>query len=153
MNTRVEVTKEFQFDCAHMLAQHKGLCRNLHGHTYKMEVTVTRERLVTAGPEEGMVMDFQVLKDIVKKLIVDVMDHATVIYSYSNDEFENQLEHLLIQHDKKMVQLPYRPTAENMAKDFIHRLNDCVELQLLHIQVTKIKLYETPTSYAIAEGI
>jgi len=73
----ITVTKEFSFDCAHMLTGHEGPCKNLHGHTYKLQVEVTSYSGVQEeGPSKGMIVDFKDLKQIVKELIVDKLDHS-----------------------------------------------------------------------------
>lgn len=146
----ISATKEFTWDMAHMLAGHEGLCQNLHGHTYKMEVTVVQkyDDVITDGPSEGMVVDFKDLKNIVNDLIVKPLDHATILNITTTDEFEIALYQLLKAHGKKIFTVPYRPTAENMAVDFFVRLNRALTDSKSTIKVTKIKLYETPTSYA-----
>lgn len=143
-------TKEFTWDCAHLLAGHKGLCQNLHGHTYKMEVTAVQQNgdVLQEGPSAGMVVDFKDLKNVVKEVIVDPLDHATIIDISSDDQFEAALFHLLKAHNKKIAPLQYRPTAENMAIHFLAVLNEEIEKRGLDFVVVKIRVYETPTSYA-----
>jgi len=146
----VTATKEFTWDCAHMLSGHEGLCKNLHGHTYKLEVTVARDRgdLQPLGPAEGMVIDFKELKEVVVHGIVNPLDHATIIFGLSQDPFERALVQLLLEHDKKIVILDYRPTAENMVKEFFRLMQfELAEKQAMY-HVVKMRLYETPTSYA-----
>ena len=72
-----KIAKEFNFDMAHMLDGHDGKCKNLHGHTYKLQVEVAGE-LVADGAKRGMVMDYADLKAIVKTHILDPMDHAFI---------------------------------------------------------------------------
>ena len=148
----VTATKEFKWDMAHMLSGHLGLCRNLHGHTYKMEVTACRKTGLVSeevgAPDEGMVVDFKGLSTIVRELIVDPLDHATMINATSTDEFEQDLRQLCIKHNKKHVVVNYRPTAENMVVVFLDRLNQKLEEAHSPYLVVKIRLYETPTSYA-----
>jgi len=147
---KITATKEFTWDCAHMLSGHNGLCQNLHGHTYKLEVTVAGEQqaLQTAGPADGMVVDFKDLKDVVKAGIVDPLDHATIVFRDTRDPFEEDLFAILLKHNKKVVPLAYRPTAENMVRDFFRLM----QLELVNImapyKVVRMRLYETPTSYA-----
>jgi 6-pyruvoyltetrahydropterin/6-carboxytetrahydropterin synthase len=148
----VTATKEFKWDMAHMLADHKGLCKNLHGHTYRMEVTACRKTgLVNETENEadsGMVVDFKHLSTIVKDLIIEPLDHCTMINVNSNDPFEQELRNLLAKHGKKYQLVAYRPTAENMAVHFLKLINDILIEQESPYLVVKIKLYETPTSYA-----
>lgn len=157
------VTKEFKWDCAHLLDGHLGLCKNLHGHTYKMEVSVSRVNpsqdkgvpgdVINGGPSDGMVIDFKDLKDVVEELIVNPMDHALICDICSCDPFEQELLGLCHKHQKKVYQVAYRPTAENMVRDFFHRLNAYAHEKDLTWKVDRIKLWETPTSYAEYTGV
>jgi len=119
----IKVTKSFTFDAAHFLPNHKGKCANMHGHTYKLEVTVVRDngKLMNDGSDEGMVVDFYDLKAIVTAEIIDKMDHKVL----------NEV-------------LPFRTTAENMAAHIFGVLTD--KLQSGGVIVEKIKLWETPDS-------
>jgi 6-pyruvoyltetrahydropterin/6-carboxytetrahydropterin synthase len=149
-NFLMTATKEFSFDCAHVLTGHLGLCNNLHGHTYKLQVTACQRNglLLEEGPSAGMVVDFKDLKQLVTSLIVEPFDHATVIDMSNDDQFEAGLYHLLRTHDKKIMQVAYRPTAENMCLNFVEKLNNEVEKLDLPFVIAKVRLYETPTSYA-----
>ncbi|AHF08180.1 6-carboxy-5,6,7,8-tetrahydropterin synthase [Desulfitobacterium metallireducens DSM 15288] len=124
----MKITKSFTFDAAHFLPNHKGKCSSMHGHTYRLEVTVLREngKLIERGSDEGMVIDFSDLKAIVKAEIIDKVDHKLL-----NEVF------------------PFRTTAENMAAHIFSVLTD--KFQPLGVKVEKIKLYETPDSYAEVE--
>jgi len=146
----VTATKEFTWDCAHLLAGHEGLCKNLHGHTYKLLVTVKRlfEDTIEEGPSKGMVVDFKDLKNYVVDNIVSPLDHSTIIDMSNEDAFEAGLYHLLNNHDKKIFRVWYRPTAENMARDFFFILNNSLETAGANYRVVYLRLYETPTSYA-----
>ena len=76
----IRITKEFQFEMAHALLGYDGPCKNIHGHSYKLDVTVKGN--VKAGTEdsdEGMVVDFGIIKKLVKELIVDEFDHSLVL--------------------------------------------------------------------------
>lgn len=152
MNTSllVTATKEFTWDMAHMLAGHRGLCKNLHGHTYKMLVTVARKDKPTeaSGPAEGMVIDFKALKEIVKELIVDKYDHAVILNGSTTSGFEKELIALVEKYDKKAVILDYRPTAEEMARHFFDDIKDALEEKMPQVMLVQLRLYETPTSYA-----
>lgn len=72
----MKITKIFTFDSSHMLDGHDGKCQNLHGHTYKLEITVS-DGIIKGGAKDGMVMDFTDLKAIVKQHITDPFDHAS----------------------------------------------------------------------------
>lgn len=147
---KVTATKEFTFDFAHMLEGHEGLCKNIHGHSYVLQVTVSRHNTQTcmAGPAAGMVIDFKHLKEIVKECIVDKYDHSFVFNKNSNDQCELEVARTLQTFGKKVVELKYRPTAENMTIDWFHQLDDMLEGRCPEVILEKVRLYETATSYA-----
>lgn len=124
----VEVTKEFTFDSSHKLMQYLGKCANLHGHTYKLQVTV-----VGTVNEIGLVLDFKLLKKIVEDKVVNSLDHE-----YINNVVE------------------YNPTCENMVIDIFNTLKS--EIEELNkkspnfMSLSQVKLYETPTSFAVYSG-
>lgn len=138
------VSKEFSFEAAHMLSEHEGDCKNLHGHSYKMIVEVTGD------VQNGMVIDFKDLKNIVKQFIIDKIDHSFIYYKNSNDEFEHKIAEVLKQGCKRIFEVDYRPTAENMSLDFYNILNR--EIKNMGIRVVSITLYETQTSFAKVVG-
>lgn len=132
------IAKEFSFDMAHMLDRHDGKCKNLHGHTYKLQVEVVGD-LHQAGEKSGMVMDYSDLKAIVKTHILDEMDHAFIYDTTS--ERETKVAKLLQDLNSKTFGMPVRTTAEQMAKFIFERL------QAVGLPVSLIRLWETPTSY------
>lgn len=131
------VSKEFSFDMAHILDGHDGKCRNLHGHTYKLQVEVSGD-LYQQGPKKGMVMDFADLKDIVKTLILEPMDHA-FIYDTSSER-ECKIAALLNELNSKTFGMPTRTTAEEMARFIFNRLKS-------ELPLSAVRLWETPTSF------
>jgi|LGOV01.1.fsa_nt_gb 6-pyruvoyltetrahydropterin/6-carboxytetrahydropterin synthase len=141
---RIRLTKEFGFELAHTLYGHDGLCKNIHGHSYKLFVTIIGEPITEVdSPKQGMVMDFSDLKKIVKDEIVDRLDHALMV--------NNKTAHINIQEalsgivPLRIVDVPYQTTCENMVFDFAERIkNRLPENIALH----SIRLYETATSYA-----
>ena len=90
-----KITKEFHFEAAHLLNFHKGLCKNLHGHSYKLYVTVQSQKL----NEESMVVDFSLLKKIVEDIIIKKFDHSCIINNNTKDLFELELKNLLIKYN------------------------------------------------------
>lgn len=143
------VTKEFTWDMAHMLEGHLGLCINVHGHTYKMHVTVESrnpEGVMTAGPATGMVCDFKDLKTVVNELIVAPLDHAFMYNIHSDDVVERRVAQILVESNRKTVPVDYRPTAENMAKSFYELLDGAFAAK--PYRVVEITVWETPTSFA-----
>lgn len=152
---RVTATKEVTWDMAHMLASHEGLCSNLHGHTYRMEVTVMRtgdSELGIKWATQEMVTDFSELKKILHDKIVDKLDHCVMLWSGSNDPFEQTLLSLVPQFNKKNCIVDYRPTAEAMAKHFYRVINSEYERRCSDVRVVRLRLWETPTSYAEITG-
>lgn len=142
MENKVRVTKEFNFEMAHALWGYDGLCKNLHGHSYKLYVTVIGEPIADVNDKKlGMVIDFGDLKRIVKPMIVDVLDHAVAL--------NKNAPHESFVHAKPMFDrihlLDYQPTCENMVIDFANRIKK--ELPK-GVDLHSIKLYETATSYA-----
>lgn len=142
----LEIVKEYTFDCAHMLSGHKGECKNLHGHTYLLQVGVSsKQGVLEEGPSKGMILDFKDLKVAVKERIVDKFDHAYVMWSRGND-IEKEIGNVLLKNGRKVVEVPYRPTAENMAVAFY---NELYSAMLEHnVEVTMVRVWETKTSYA-----
>lgn len=134
-----KIAKEFSFDMAHMLDGHDGKCKNLHGHTYKLQVEVSGE-LEESGPKRAMVMDYGDLKKVVNQYILDEMDHAFIYDLHS--EKETKIANLLKDLDSKVFGIPYRTTAEAMAKYMFDTLKNKA-----NIPVSLIRLWETPTSY------
>lgn len=111
------VTKTVRFDAAHILTNHQGLCRNLHGHTYRVDISVSREDPLEEG---DMVIDFKELKRLATAEICDRFDHA-FIYNTSS-EGEREIAAVVEKHGMRTVALPYRSTAENLARHFYETL-------------------------------
>ena len=138
----VRVTKEFRFEMAHALWNYDGLCRNIHGHSYILYVTVKGEPVTNPGDVKcGMVMDFGDLKKIVNESIVNQMDHSLVISERSKHEHLLQTEQMF---ERRHI-LKYQPTCENMVIDFSERIK---KLLPGNIKLHCLRLYETATSYA-----
>ena len=110
------VTKTIRFDAAHVLTNHKGLCKNLHGHTYRVDITVAKEE---AG-EADMVIDFKDLKALANEIICDKFDHA-FIYSTAS-EGEREIAAVVERYGMRTVAIPFRSTAENLAELFYRQL-------------------------------
>ena len=110
------VTKTVRFDAAHILTNHQGLCKNLHGHTYRVDVSVAQ----ADGKGGDMVIDFKELKRIATETICDRFDHA-FMYSTAS-EGEREIAAVVEKHGMRTVALPFRSTAENLAKMFFDDL-------------------------------
>ena len=130
------VTKSFKFDAAHVLTNHQGLCKNLHGHTYRVEVSVVQPPDSTAD----MVIDFKDLKRVCEKVILDSFDHAFIYDSTSLAESEIAM--VLSKYGMRTVALPFRSTAENLARHFYEQLSACV------CGISAVRVWETPDSCA-----
>ncbi len=138
---RIRLTKEFNFEMAHALSGYDGACKNIHGHSYKLSVTIIGEPIrENTNPKFGMVVDFSVLKNIVKP-IVEELDHATVLNSDSAQKALAENNPLF----GKLVLVKYQPTCENLLIDFASRIKK--ELPGT-IKLHHITLRETPTSFA-----
>lgn len=143
-------TKEVSWAMAHMLANHEGLCKNLHGHNYTLQVTVRIKEtkgITKAVASAGMVIDFKDLSRVLKEIVLEPLDHAFMYNIASTDKAENQIADVLQMTHKKIATVPYRPTAENMALDFKDRLNTAFEVRNLNIVVHSLTLWETETSF------
>ena len=142
MASVIRVTKEFSFEMAHALWNYDGPCRNVHGHSYRLFVTLIGKPLEESGnPKNGMVIDFSDLKKIVRREIVEVFDHSVVV-SRNFDKGKTEMFSNLFGNT---VLVDYQPTCENLVSDFAAR----IAAQLPdEIRLHSLKLYETATSYA-----
>jgi 6-pyruvoyltetrahydropterin/6-carboxytetrahydropterin synthase len=140
---RIRLTKEFSFESAHALDGYDGLCREIHGHSYRLFVTIKGEPSCKENdPKLGMVMDFGDLKRIVNREIVDRLDHSFVL---RDSEQNVELKALLGAKFSKVVLVDYQPTCENMLSDFAARLQKALPA---NVQLYSLRLHETATSYA-----
>lgn len=139
---QIRITKEFSFEAAHMLKGYDGLCKNIHGHSYRLAVTIMGQTNSDINsPKLGMVMDFGDLKRIVYENIVNVYDHALVVNGAENDE---KRLHLSAGTDK-VIFTAFQPTCENMVSDFARIISQKLPA---HLKLYSIKLYETANSFA-----
>ena len=132
----ITVTKTVRFDAAHVLSNHQGLCKNLHGHTYRVDVSVARQD----ADEDGMVIDFKDLKRIATEVVCDRFDHA-FIYSTSSPG-EREIASVVEKHGMRTVAIPFRSTAENLAKMFF------ADLKARIPALSAVKVWETADSCA-----
>ena len=142
MNT-IRITKHFDFESAHALYGYDGKCKNIHGHSYHIYVTVIGTPIIDdKNPKNGMVMDFGDLKVIVKREIVSKFDHAVVL---NGESPHKELANTINDYSHKVVLVPYQPTSENMLIDFAERIQSQLPQNVL---LHSLKLYETANSYA-----
>lgn len=130
------VTKSVKFDAAHVLTNHQGLCKNLHGHTYRVEVSVAQPPESTAD----MVIDFKDLKALCEEVILSQFDHAFIYDSTS--PAESEIAAVVKKHGMRTAALPFRSTAENLARYFHGQLSVRVE------GLCAVRVWETPDSCA-----
>ncbi len=141
--TKIRITKQFSFETGHALYGYDGKCRNVHGHSYKLSVTVIGTPLAdTAHVKYGMVIDFSDLKKIVREEIVDVFDHATV---FNGGTPHVELAKELRERGHHVILVDYQPTSENMVIDFAAKLQKRLPS---NVSLFSLRLQETETSYA-----
>ena len=132
----LKATKTVRFDAAHILTNHQGLCRNLHGHTYRVDVTVAQ----APDAAQDMVIDFKDLKRVCEEVMVARFDHA-FIYDESSP-VEREIAEVLARNDMRTVPLPFRSTAENLARHFFMSMRERLP------GLSSVKVWETPDSVA-----
>jgi len=141
------ITKRIEIDMGHRVPNHKNKCRNLHGHRYKIEVGVDDKVITTKGASnEGMVIDFGDLKEIMMNEIDKKYDHGFCVWE--QDVFIDMFKALSIQ-DQKIIFVSFVPTAENLAKHWFNLIKP--QLQLRNIAILYVKVWETPNSTATYE--
>jgi 6-pyruvoyltetrahydropterin/6-carboxytetrahydropterin synthase len=141
--SKIRITKEFSFETGHALYGYDGKCKNVHGHSYKLSVTVIGVPISDrSNVKFGMVIDFSDLKKIVKEEIVDHFDHATV-FNQTTPHIE--LANELINRGHHVILVDYQPTSENMVVDFAKKIKNRLPK---NIELHSLKLQETETSYA-----
>ena len=142
MASVIRVTKEFSFEMAHVLQNYDGPCRNIHGHSYRLFVTLAGSPVTEKGhPKNGMVIDFSDIRKIVGKEIVDHFDHSVALSS----DFEEAKLNALKEMFENIRILGYQPTCENLVADFAARISAKLPGG---VRLYSLKLYETATSYA-----
>ena len=141
--SKIRITKQFYFETGHALYGYDGKCRNVHGHSYKLSVTVIGSPSAdTNDVKFGMVIDFKDLKKIVKGEIVDQFDHATV---FNKNTPHVELAHELEKRGHSVILVDYQPTSEMMIIDFASKIKTKLPE---NIQLHSLKLQETGTSHA-----
>ena len=146
----MKIGKVIQWDMGHRVLNHRSVCKGLHGHRYKAEICVEGDLVEKKdASEEGMVIDFADIKKTAQKFIQEELDHAFMVWEKDIELlefFKNSKGH-------KPVIVPFTPTAENVAAYIFNQLKDKftdVFKTGLHLQ--SVKLWETPSSYALFES-
>ncbi|GAB4254098.1 MAG: 6-carboxytetrahydropterin synthase [Vicingaceae bacterium] len=134
----IRITKECSFDTAHVLEGYPGKCKNIHGHTYHLKVTVKGKVNNADIPQKGMVMDFGDLKKILKEHIIPLYDHKLIINA-ATQKYKNLLD------NEGVRPVNYQPTSENMLLEMVAIIKQHLPS---HITLHKVFLRETATSFA-----
>jgi 6-pyruvoyltetrahydropterin/6-carboxytetrahydropterin synthase len=138
----IRITKIFTFETAHVLYNYDGKCKNMHGHSYKLFVTVKGTPINDLDhPKNGMVVDFGDIKKIVKSEIIDVWDHAVMLNGISPHK---QLGEDLEVKGHKVIYCDYQPTCENMLYDIAKKIKSQLPQT---VTLAYLKLHETENSY------
>lgn len=139
----IRITKQFTFETGHALYGYDGKCRNVHGHSYKLSVTVIGKPITDKNHVKyGMVIDFTDLKAIVKEEVVNQFDHATV---FNKNTPHIELAKELEQRGHHVILVEYQPTSENLVIDFAQRIKSRLPE---NIKLLSLRLQETESSYA-----
>ncbi|MEO6902427.1 MAG: 6-carboxytetrahydropterin synthase [Bacteroidia bacterium] len=136
----IRVTKEFTFEIAHALYGYDGPCKNIHGHSYQLSVTLKGKPVNdNLSPKNGMVVDFSIIKNIVTAEIIEPCDHALILNNKTSKTLTSSLE------NQKLIQVDFQPTCENLIIYFVSKLQNSLPAEtILH----HLLLKETSTSYA-----
>ena len=145
----MKIVKIIQWDMGHRVLNHRSVCKGLHGHRYKAEICVSGDLVSDLDvSEEGMVIDFADIKKVSKDFIQEKLDHAFMVWEKDEELlsfFNNSSGH-------KPVIVPFTPTAENVASYIFHEIQDKFKDRYeTGLKLHSIKLWETPTSYALYE--
>lgn len=139
----IRITKEFSFEMAHTLMGYDGLCSEIHGHSYRLFVTVSGQpESDPANPKFGMVMDFGQLKKLVREKIVDVYDHSFLVLDTAESA---ELIASLKCRFSKIMAVAFQPTCENMVISFARIISAGLPKG---VKLHSVRLHETATSFA-----
>ncbi len=148
MSATIAITRRLEFDAGHRLPNHKSQCRNIHGHRYAIEITLSSDVIHEEGAaDDGMVMDFGDIKRIANEKLVDLWDHAFLVHRAD----KVMVDFLAAISGHKTVILDVVPTAENLAQAAFTILSEAYHDRFGHIlKLTRVRLYETPNCWADA---
>ena len=145
----MKIVKIIQWDMGHRVLNHRSICKGLHGHRYKAEICLEGDIITKSGvSEEGMVIDFADIKKIAKQFVQNQLDHAFMVWEKDDESihfFQNSKDH-------KVIVVRFTPTAENVAQFIFKKLNNqFTDVFKTGLKLHSVKLWETPSSYAIYE--
>lgn len=136
----IRVTKEFRFEMAHALLNHDGPCKNIHGHSYQLSVTLKGKPVEgNTNPKAGMVVDFSDLKKLVNEEIIQPFDHALLLNKTTPEKQYKELQ------EQKLILVDFQPTCENM---LIYIANKLKKVLPQEVMLHHLLLRETSTSFA-----
>lgn len=136
----IRISKTFEFELAHALTGYTGACHNIHGHTYKLAVTVSGKPISdSSNPINGMVMDFSRIKSIVKEKVIDHLDHALALNATDANRFPG------IEDKTRVIYFPFAPTCEMILFHICTTISAHLPVQ---VKLHSVRLHETSTSYA-----
>ena len=150
MLSKIAITRRLEFDAGHRLPNHKSQCRNVHGHRYALEITLSAEVIDEEGAaDDGMVMDFGDIKRIANENLVDLWDHSFLVYRGDTV----MVEFLAAIPSHKTVVLDVVPTAENLVQTAFVILKDAYHDRFGNtLTLIRVRLYETPNCWADASA-
>jgi 6-pyruvoyltetrahydropterin/6-carboxytetrahydropterin synthase len=142
----ITITRKLEFDAGHRIPDHKSQCRNLHGHRYTLEITLVGEVIEEEGSSDnGMIMDFSDVKALAKAHLVDIWDHAFLVYA-KDSAVRNFLATI---PDHKTVVIDKIPTVENLARTAFDTLRSVYQDRYgTGLRLQKLVLHETPNCWA-----
>lgn len=143
----MKISKQIEWDMGHRITNHKSKCRNLHGHRYKAEICVEGKLIKVKNlSEEGMVMDFGLIKEFAIKYVHDVLDHGFM--AWEKDEL--LVSFFKKNPNQKHIFVPFVPTAENIAAWIFVQLDKRIKDKFkTNLRLYSIKLWETPSSVTV----
>lgn len=146
----ITITRKLEFDAGHRIPDHKSQCRNLHGHRYTLEITLVGEVIEEEGSSDnGMIMDFSDVKALAKTHLVDIWDHAFLVYA--KDTAVRSF--LATIPDHKTVVIDKIPTVENLARTAFDTLRTVYNDRYgTGLRLYKLVLHETPNCWAEITG-
>jgi len=146
----ITITRKLEFDAGHRIPDHKSQCRNLHGHRYTLEITLVGEVIDEEGSSDnGMIMDFSDVKALAKEHLVDIWDHAFLVYA--KDAMVRDFLATLPGH--KTVIIEQIPTVENLARTAFNILKAAYQDRYgTGLRLHKLVLHETPNCWAEISG-
>ncbi len=136
----IRLTKIFHFEMAHALSQYNGPCKNIHGHTYSLHVTIGVDKEPADYiPAPGILVDFKTIKKIVQENIIQVLDHSLLL----SREYTEQNPACLALHN--LIIFEADPSAENLLLYIRRQLSEFLPAG---VSLKKLVLFETQDSYA-----